>query len=111
MQHVTVGCPEISRIWKSLAHWIGCNDLINDWNGDLLQVCAKIKGKSSRARLLKTFITELIYELWIERNRRIFQQQIGGGGGGAAAAVGSDSKNYLQMFLPSETVGVLSYIC
>ncbi|KAL6496572.1 hypothetical protein OROGR_029830 [Orobanche gracilis] len=73
VNHVTIRCTEVQRIWRAIQTWLGDSMLITDWQANIQQLCGKIKGNAPARRILKALITELIYALWLARNKKIFQ--------------------------------------
>ncbi|XP_058726621.1 uncharacterized protein LOC131597983 [Vicia villosa] len=69
LDHLLFACPHTAGIWNAILCWMGISDFKNlnfDW------IKQKTKGKGPRMSLLKVVVAEVIYGIWMFRNRRIF---------------------------------------
>lgn len=76
IDHLFFSCSHIRAAWEALLHWFGMPLIHGDWHDLLPQLVACTKGDRAGPRLLKVLITEFVYALWIERNRRIFMDGV-----------------------------------
>ncbi|KAL6514499.1 hypothetical protein OROGR_020078 [Orobanche gracilis] len=72
--HVLFECPSVYPIWQALFQWYGRSIHNRQWLLFLQQLCFETKGKTLRNGFLKVLVTELVYGIWKERNKRIFEE-------------------------------------
>ncbi|KAL6505387.1 hypothetical protein OROGR_025204 [Orobanche gracilis] len=73
LNHLLFCCVEIRNMWSSLLSWYGLHCTAGTWEEVVIFACQNAKGKRPRNRIFKTVFTEFVYAVWMERNRRIFQ--------------------------------------
>ncbi|KAL6514673.1 hypothetical protein OROGR_020252 [Orobanche gracilis] len=73
VNHITLNCSVVQQVWKAIMAWFGDPSIISVGQSDIQQMVVKIRGKKLARRLLKALITELIYSIWLARNKKIFQ--------------------------------------
>ncbi|XP_019223812.1 PREDICTED: uncharacterized protein LOC109205556 [Nicotiana attenuata] len=74
-QHIFFLCRFSAQVWEKLLTWIGIKRRITDWKEELKWAADHMKGKGSKTMLYRMCITSAVYQIWLERNRRIFQQE------------------------------------
>ncbi|KAL6555052.1 hypothetical protein OROGR_006310 [Orobanche gracilis] len=73
VNHITLNCSVVQQVWKAIMAWFGDPSIISVGQSDIQQMAVKIRGEKPARRLLKALITELIYAIWLARNKKIFQ--------------------------------------
>ncbi|XP_075106790.1 uncharacterized protein LOC142179811 [Nicotiana tabacum] len=74
--HLFVQCEYTKQIWSKLCNWMQKQYLgFIDWHQFLQWVVMCAKGKSQHAQVFKVVYAEVAYQIWIERNKRIFEQK------------------------------------
>ncbi|KAL6512997.1 hypothetical protein OROHE_019787 [Orobanche hederae] len=73
LPHVIYECQEVRPLWTSLYRWLGRNTPNPNWAQFLPQLCDDVKGKKPSSKALKGLVTELVYSIWQDRNRRVFE--------------------------------------
>ncbi|XP_039054052.1 uncharacterized protein LOC120196280 [Hibiscus syriacus] len=73
--HLFFDCPTASSLWPAVFSLNGLQNNLLSWNDLLAWAAAKWKGKSLLTYILKIAYNALIYSLWEERNKRIFQER------------------------------------
>ncbi|XP_058784922.1 uncharacterized protein LOC131659805 [Vicia villosa] len=72
-QHLFFACAETKRTWMQLLTWMRIRHIHGEWTEEVNWICSQTKGKSGRAKLLKLAATEMVYAIWNQRNKIIFQ--------------------------------------
>ena len=73
--HLFLACSFSNVIWRRVLSLCGLNREVLSWNGELAWAVKKLKGKALITMVLKVGWSAFIYEIWRERNRRIFKQK------------------------------------
>ncbi|XP_070030103.1 uncharacterized protein [Nicotiana sylvestris] len=74
--HLFVKCPIRRYIWQKIMQWIQITwRNLNTWNQMQHWIEQNTKGKSAKSRIVKMIYTEYVYAIWMERNKRIFEQK------------------------------------
>ncbi|KAL6509176.1 hypothetical protein OROGR_022486 [Orobanche gracilis] len=73
LNHLLFCCVETRNMWSSLLSWYGLHCTAGTWEEVVIFACQNAKGKRPRNPIFKTVFTEFVYAVWMERNRRIFQ--------------------------------------
>lgn len=70
--HLFFNCPFTSKVWaQTLAH-INVSWSSRSWN-DWINLLSTIRGKTLKNLIIKLAFTTSIYQIWLERNARKFQ--------------------------------------
>lgn len=72
LDHLYFECPVLQRAWSSLLAWLGRRAYVGNLRVEMPSICNDVKGKNVTHRFYKVLLTEFIYVIWIEQNRRIF---------------------------------------
>ncbi|KAL5162615.1 Transposon TX1 uncharacterized protein [Glycine soja] len=72
IDHLLFECAEMKDVWIQILEWQKINHQPKKWIEELSWAMAQGKGKGHRATLLKTALTETVYELWKYRNEVSF---------------------------------------
>ncbi|XP_058740873.1 uncharacterized protein LOC131613201 [Vicia villosa] len=70
--HLFFCCIRFRNIWERVLNWINITHSPIDWDRELVWTIRNCKGRSWRATLLKSAITEIVYALWKVRNEIVF---------------------------------------
>ncbi|KAL6552332.1 hypothetical protein OROHE_007696 [Orobanche hederae] len=73
VEHLFFSCPIIKTAWEDLLSWLGMHHQVISWSSEMQFLYVKTKGKTPLARVLKVMLSEFMYAVWGERNRRIFE--------------------------------------
>lgn len=73
--HILFECFTIQPAWQTLLIWFGCSFSNSSWQANIMKLCRQSKGRNPRCIVLKVLCTEVIYALWMECNRWIFQEK------------------------------------
>lgn len=75
-EHVFMKCEYTKKIWNKLFQWLQMQcprardgEQHNQW----IITCSK--GKSQQAQVFKIVFAEVVYQIWNERNLRVFEQR------------------------------------
>lgn len=75
-EHLFVQCDYTRRVRDKVAQWLQIQSGASPtWEQHLRWVIENSKGKSQKTQLFKIIYSELTYNIWIERNRRIFEKR------------------------------------
>nr|XP_016479252.1 PREDICTED: uncharacterized protein LOC107800574 [Nicotiana tabacum] len=74
-QHMFFMCRFSAEVWGKLLAWIGLVRRVTGWNEELKWTADHRKDKGSKTMMYTMCITSVVYQIWMERNRRIFQQE------------------------------------
>lgn len=73
------GCPVTRRIWSSVLYWTGIKrSSSNNLKVELKWFSRFNRGKSDICKMRRSALTGTLYEIWIERNCRIFKKNVRG---------------------------------
>ncbi|XP_058726066.1 uncharacterized protein LOC131597381 [Vicia villosa] len=72
ISHLFFCCNRLRSIWEKVLHWANIAHTPMDWDRELAWATRNCKGKSWRATLLKSAITETVYAVWKARNEMVF---------------------------------------
>lgn len=72
IDHLLFEYAEMKDVWIQILEWQKINHQPKKWIEELSWAMAQGKGKGHRATLLKTALTETVYELWKYRNEVSF---------------------------------------
>lgn len=73
--HLFFDCQFTGTIWRKVMSAIGIVGMPTQWDAVRRWLHRNAKGKSVRARTIKTAFSCTAYHVWQERNLRIFQQK------------------------------------
>lgn len=77
--HLFMECPVVRSLWERVAIWIHQDSLRpSNWNGEMLPdwfICTSTNLPSSRKQGLRSLITLVMWEVWRERNARVFRKE------------------------------------
>ncbi|XP_038998621.1 uncharacterized protein LOC120123890 [Hibiscus syriacus] len=71
--HLFLHCPIADYLWNSIFSLSGLHFITRSWESFLAWACYTWKGKSLLSVILKIALNALIYILWEERNKKLFQ--------------------------------------
>ncbi|XP_039004668.1 uncharacterized protein LOC120131847 [Hibiscus syriacus] len=74
-EHLFLHCHMAQQLWNSVFTHTGLQLSITSWDVFFAWASSTWKGKSLLTLILKLALNSLIYVLWEERNRRLFQGQ------------------------------------
>ncbi|XP_019250940.1 PREDICTED: uncharacterized protein LOC109229843 [Nicotiana attenuata] len=74
--HIYVECSYTREVLKRVMHWAQKLSLTGtNWEQHVQEVIRRAKGRSREAQLFKMLYTEMVHNIWIERNQRIFEKK------------------------------------
>ncbi|XP_060195095.1 uncharacterized protein LOC132624311 [Lycium barbarum] len=73
--HLFFNCPFSHTIWLGILQWLQWQRNILPWNEEWKWVNEQARGKHARERILKASLATVVYNIWIERNTRVFQHK------------------------------------
>ncbi|RZC05429.1 Transcription factor E2FC isoform B [Glycine soja] len=76
IDHLLFEYAEMKDVWIQILEWQKINHQPKKWIEELSWAMAQGKGKGHRATLLKTALTETVYELWKYRNEVSFGEMV-----------------------------------
>ncbi|XP_038995761.1 uncharacterized protein LOC120120094 [Hibiscus syriacus] len=71
--HLFLFCPTAASLWESIFSLSGLIFCACSWGDFMTQACINLKGKSLLSLIMKLALNTLVYLLWEERNKRLFQ--------------------------------------
>ncbi|XP_038994898.1 uncharacterized protein LOC120119071 [Hibiscus syriacus] len=71
--HLFLNCPTIVFLWDSIFSLSGMKFSVFSWDNFLTRASSNWKGKSLLSLVMKLAMNALVYLLWEERNKRLFQ--------------------------------------
>lgn len=74
-EHLFFGCNFTRGIWQAILRGIGIQRQPLQWTAELNWILRKCKGRSKKAKEIGTACAAVIYELWRERNKRLFANE------------------------------------
>ncbi|XP_039045799.1 uncharacterized protein LOC120185725 [Hibiscus syriacus] len=72
-EHMFLTCPTVVIIWDSIFSLSGLHFVARSWETFEVWACSSWKGKSLLTMVMKIVLNALIYIIWDERNKRVFQ--------------------------------------
>ncbi|XP_039003146.1 uncharacterized protein LOC120129804 [Hibiscus syriacus] len=72
-EHLFLLCPMAKQLWNYVFTLTGMQHSLTSWDAFLLWASSTLKGKSLFTFIMKLALNALIYILWEEKNRRLFQ--------------------------------------
>ncbi|XP_069148077.1 uncharacterized protein [Solanum lycopersicum] len=76
LDHMFLHCQYVNEVWKRVLTWAGFNsNRAGTWTQLIQWSIQQGKGKSTRAQLFKLLLAEMVYAVWNERNKRIFDDK------------------------------------
>ncbi|XP_059316204.1 uncharacterized protein LOC132067084 [Lycium ferocissimum] len=75
-EHLFFDCPFTKGIWQSMLNWQQWDRRIQTWSVEWGRVQTEITWKRPRKVILRASLATVVYSIWIERNKRIFQHKI-----------------------------------
>jgi len=73
LQHLFFSCPVAGNIWGSLLQWQGITRSNQGWLEEVQWAQRNCKGKRKGASVYKMVLVATVYQVWQERNIRMFQ--------------------------------------
>ncbi|XP_019240555.1 PREDICTED: uncharacterized protein LOC109220547 [Nicotiana attenuata] len=74
--HLFWHCDYATQVWNRMCRWLGRQKLGNgNWQRFLQWSINQAKGKSAYAMIFRMMYAEVVYHIWLERNRRIFEEK------------------------------------
>jgi len=73
VQHLFFNCPVAGNIWRYLLQWQGITRSNQGWMEEVQWAQQHCKGRSKGASVYKMVLAAAVYQVWKERNNRIFQ--------------------------------------
>ena len=74
IDHLFGECSFVSKLWFNFAGNMNITNFPGTWNGIVDLVLRKAKGDSFYANVFKCFFGALVYNIWRERNLRIYSK-------------------------------------
>lgn len=74
-EHLFFDCPFTRVIWREVLRRLGIARMPRSWSAEKRWLLRRGKGRSRIAKRVRVASTAAIYEIWRERNRRIFANQ------------------------------------
>ncbi|XP_060194897.1 uncharacterized protein LOC132624083 [Lycium barbarum] len=74
IEHLYFECTYSHEIWLRILQWLGWQRTILDWGREWNWVQQHSKSKNPR-NVLKACFAAVVYEVWCERNSRVFQSK------------------------------------
>ena len=75
--HVFFGCTFFKKIWNEVLALCGKAKEVTSWREKVEWAISRLKGKSLSSTILRIAWNAAIYFIWIERNKRIYQEKEG----------------------------------
>ncbi|XP_049403702.1 uncharacterized protein LOC125867303 [Solanum stenotomum] len=76
-EHLFVKCPFARRLWSRILNWMQRQENIGgDWDHHYQWILKNARGKTQKAQIFNLVFAETVHALWIERNVRIFEQEV-----------------------------------
>ncbi|XP_038993961.1 uncharacterized protein LOC120117834 [Hibiscus syriacus] len=72
-EHLFIKCPVAEQLWNVVFSHSGLHFTVHSWDALIAWACSTWKGKSLLTSIMKLGFTALIYILWDERNKPLFQ--------------------------------------
>ncbi|XP_058734050.1 uncharacterized protein LOC131605746 [Vicia villosa] len=73
IQHFLFECRETNEIWEQVLRWLNMKHKVQGWEQELSWLTKVCKSRNWRSNIVKVAIAETIYEIWKNRNDRVFQ--------------------------------------
>ena len=73
--HLFFECPFSKEIWQQVLYLCGLRRSVLDWHYEFQWAVKKLKGNSLISMVLKVGWNAFIYQIWRERNSRIFRNK------------------------------------
>lgn len=74
-QHLFFKCTFSASIWQKLLLWQGINRQTQGWEAEISWAVTHAAGKQAQAEIYRLTLGATIYQIWMERNYRIFQKK------------------------------------
>ncbi|XP_058766783.1 uncharacterized protein LOC131640401 [Vicia villosa] len=74
VQHLLFECCYTKKIWETVLGWLNVNHSVQGWSEErkwLERIC---RSKNWRSKFVQVAIAEMIYAVWIERNKKVFNR-------------------------------------
>lgn len=75
-QHLLFECVETKNIWHKMLIWMQNQHVAVSWIQEIDWIIQNMKGKGSRATILKLAVTKSVYEIWRHRNDKCFENDV-----------------------------------
>ncbi|XP_015057495.1 uncharacterized protein LOC107003703 [Solanum pennellii] len=76
IEHIFIECHYARKVWERLLYWIDNHSRCPmTWSQFIQWSIQHGKGKTTSAQLFKSTLAEGVYELWNERNKRLFEDK------------------------------------
>ena len=75
--HLFFGCSFSQRIWKKVLQLCGLQRRVLNWEQEVQWAIQRLKGKALTSMLMRIAWSAFIYNIWRERNCRIYAQKSG----------------------------------
>lgn len=63
-----------TKLWKSILTWMGYQRRIEDWEEEVNWLIKNVSNKNPKRALLGIVFDVVVYNIWMERNNKRFQQ-------------------------------------
>lgn len=73
IEHLFFECYVASYVSRRVLHWQGIHRQAMNWAGEIQWYETMCKGKGNAAIIFRMTLAASVYELWLERNHRVFQ--------------------------------------
>ncbi|XP_058733450.1 uncharacterized protein LOC131605068 [Vicia villosa] len=75
IHHLFFECSHVHMVWKGILEWLGVHRSPHGWNEERVWIMSETHKKGWMCQLLKIACAETIYEVWKNRNEKIFSQK------------------------------------
>ncbi|XP_069143465.1 uncharacterized protein [Solanum lycopersicum] len=76
LDHMFLQCHYVGEVWERVLAWASFNSNRAETWTQFVQWCIQHgKGKTTRAQLFKMILAKVVYAVWNERNKRIFEDK------------------------------------
>ncbi|XP_038999926.1 uncharacterized protein LOC120125606 [Hibiscus syriacus] len=72
-EHLFLQCPTATLMWETAFTLSGLQFTFCSWDVFVERACSTWRGKSMLTMIMKLLLNALVYLLWEERNKRMFQ--------------------------------------
>ncbi|XP_075109037.1 uncharacterized protein LOC142180842 [Nicotiana tabacum] len=72
--HIFFTCSFSEDIWRRLLKWMNINREPKRWDEEIKWAIEQMKGNGAKIMVYRLGMTGAVYNIWMKRNRRIFQK-------------------------------------
>ncbi|XP_019242423.1 PREDICTED: uncharacterized protein LOC109222532 [Nicotiana attenuata] len=73
MEHLFFKCSFTAGIWSKILQWMGIARQPMGWSQEVDRACSNAKSTSTNSEIYRIALASCVYQVWQERNYRIFQ--------------------------------------